>query len=241
MKAAKGGKPGARSGRATYTGRGVAAPAGSLHAEWVHNRKEVSMSRHLPIVWAALALACAAPLPAAATSYFYTIHHLANPFFNGGPSFPEFIDFTGLFEGTDSNDDQIISLSEVSLFLVGTRAGSDFNQLFPSVPGSSGPLCIPEPDPALCVTHSHLDRFSYDFLTGAFEAQGINPAYPDGSYIETGKWVGFSGPGGQGVQYGWTPQTYVTVRPVPEPGSWALMAAGLLGLCGGRKALRRCG
>lgn len=195
------------------------------------------MSRRF-VFAAALALACAAPVPAAATSYFYTIHHLANPFYRMAPDQPEFADFTGLFEGTDRNGDHVIGLSELTLFVVGSLR-NNVGQLLPSVEGSEW-LCIPDNSPTQCITHSHLDLFSYDLSSGAFEAKGANPSWPDGSLIETGNAVGFNAPASSvDAIYLWTPQTYVTVRPVPEPGTWALLAAGLLGLGAGRKLLRR--
>lgn len=197
------------------------------------------MSRRFVLV-AALALACTVPMPAAATTYVYSIYNLTFMWDTPGPTIwpPQY--YSGYFDGEDLNGDNLISLAELTSFRVGTDVRGDTGLLLPSVSGWVGPGCIPEPFPEQCITHSHMDAFSYNLDTGAFDAHGANDSY-EGWFIDTGVGVGFVPPP-SGNTYGmlaWTPQTYVTVRPIPEPHTWALMAMGLLGLGGARTLLRR--
>jgi hypothetical protein len=190
-----------------------------------------AMKRALSIgVFAAL-LACASLCRAAPTTYVYTILGLSSQFL-GIPAVP----LEGTFTGEDLNHDGEISLPELSNFNLGDAAhpwlDGSVRQLLPAQETPVEDLsCVPEPDPEVCRLWSVLQQFTYDQHSGAFTAVGSYPIdYHASTYIATGSRIGIRGPGGSGWWYDWTPNTYVVVRPIPEPGTLALFAMGLLGI-----------
>jgi hypothetical protein len=166
---------------------------------------------------------------AAPTTYVYTIRGLSSQF-QGFPAVP----LEGTFTGDDRDHDGVISLDELSNFSLGDAAHPWMDgpvlQLLPSQETPiEDPACVPEPGPEVCRVWSVLRQFSYDLRSGAFTAVGFYPVDSHASiYIETGSRIGLSGPSGSGWWYDWTANTYVAVRPIPEPGTLALFAMGLM-------------
>jgi len=179
------------------------------------------LKRHA--VAAAVLLAGAiGPVRADPTYYYYDIRNLLAT--SDSPSIPPrgWVDFLGVFAGEDLDADGVIRLPEVSAFYIGLP--NPLSQLVPTVcwpiPGS--PDCLP----------SRLDAFHYTLGTNDFGAEGVTGGgLRDWTSIETGVAIRFAGAPGQPIfEYRWTPETTLTVRPVPEPGSAALLALGLCAL-----------
>jgi len=178
---------------------------------------------------------CAAAAP---TSYWYTFYNLTNPNF-GTPGYPELTSYGGAFSGEDRDGDGVMSRPELTYFKVGLYNG-DNGQLVPTRAGDAAPWCIPDNSPTQCITYTHLDVFSYTIGTDQMQAVGADPSYPDGVFIETGVHIGSNAPSTATRQeYRWTPSTYAVIRPVPEPATAALLAAGLVGLAVRRTGSRR--
>ncbi|TFW32778.1 hypothetical protein [Massilia horti] len=144
---------------------------------------------------------------------------------DSGPPIPGEFDpqhqITGSFLGEDLNHDNMIDRSEISMLKIN---GLDYI------------ACPPEPDDRTC----RIDWFSYT-LDGAldFSAYLATHNEPTSFYtystIATGDtqhdfWIVGRAGVWRNDYYRWTPETAFTIiqSPFPEPGQYAMLAAGLL-------------
>jgi hypothetical protein len=147
---------------------------------------------------------------------------------------------SGTFTGNDANLDGVIDKSEISSLLI---SGTDYMTC-----GAGGSPYFN------CGAESfsyHIGGKKLDFVAG------ISSSDPEGiaggaHYYETGQreWMYHYSPGGTtDMSYRWTDDTTLTVfaapvsgaeiPAVPEPGTWAMLAAGLLVVSGASLRRRR--
>lgn len=216
-------------------GRGAASYADRCDGavDTAPNRETMMMlmrtTRAGAVLLAAL-LGCAAARSSTPTTYVFTFHHLL--FINLPATDPNrFVDVSGTFTGDDANHDGELSLGELTNFNFGTSNGPVGGpyQLLPSVPTQSFVIdCIPEPDPERCRRWSRLDSFRYPLGSNDLHASGEYPIGDDAT-------VSFTAPNGlvsegipsESVELLWTPDTWTSVRPVPEPPMAFLSILGL--------------
>jgi hypothetical protein len=198
----------------------------------IHRRTGIGLCAGLAS--AALLLAAGAS-QASPTTYEFTIDHLRYV-----PLAPPFTptDVSGVrggFIGEDLDHDGQLLLGELSLFYFGQRGTENMLQFLPSVVTGQHPNCVPGPDPSRCELRSVLAQFSFDLAAGTLQAEG-GIGWLDHSYYQFrfGDAI-HMGDNTVDIAYTWTPDTTVTVRPVPEPASVLTLTAGLLGLGAARR------
>jgi hypothetical protein len=178
---------------------------------------------------AAVLLAGAMGSAHADPTYYYDIQHLLGT--SDSPMIPPWDqDFLGVFAGEDVDGDGVIRLPEVSAFYLGLP--NPLSQVVPTV-------CQPIPGSPDCAA-SALEAFHYTLGTDDFAATGRTAGtLRDWAWFETGVAIHFvTTPGQPSFEYRWTPETTLTVRPVPEPGTVGLLALGLGMLAGVTRARR---
>jgi hypothetical protein len=128
---------------------------------------------------------------------------------------------SGFFTGTDRNHDGALTASELTSFQV---LG---HQMFPLVPYGGDPL------------HDRGDQWSVieAFLFDPASGQLVfDVAYGEmpmgfGVSLVTGRGGFYNERNGSYLEeWAWTPQTQLSVRPIPEPATQALLVLGLLGV-----------
>jgi MYXO-CTERM domain-containing protein len=186
---------------------------------------------------AMLALLSSIASPARATLYEYTFWHLTNPLAGLSPIEPDFVNYSGNFAADDRNGDGIVTRDELIYFFLGPVHAENDHRLWPPTPfDSSGPSCDP------CTSYTYLNQFQWNMHTGEFVADGGQDEQFYFLRIITGDRI--YDPGGACMMCGpstyyWTPQSYTTVREVPEPTSATLALLGLAALGTRRRVSRR--
>jgi hypothetical protein len=188
--------------------------------------------RTLAFLGAALVSFCAHA--SSSTTYLFTFHNLLFAELPAGS--PDRFDVSGSFSGVDANHDGALSLNELTSFtLGGSYPVGEQLQFLPSFETPYSSLtCIPEPSPEACRLWSNLASFHYTLGTNDLQASGYYPVDDDASlnfWMPNGSFV--SGIASSTTHLNWMPDSWTTVRPIPEPPTAVLL---LLGLAGGLRS-----